>query len=178
MNTLILGAAHPLPVCPLITDMMERSKNDAVSEAEFGTSCGRDEVPGMCIAIVSGVLLNKVEMLFGMKFVFIPHKPQEHGRSLRCKTNKSEERLCMESPQLLTHQFQLREYFMKMKHPKVTGIIKAYKSLKRALFLLANAHRHNTDFSHIIMLLSPHTNHHLKHTEMQQAPCVHYEALY
>lgn len=66
---------------------MEPSKNEAVSEGEFGTSCGRDEVPGMCIAIVSGVLLNKVEMLFGMNFVFIPHKPQEHGRSLRCKTN-------------------------------------------------------------------------------------------
>lgn len=96
----------------------------------------------MCIAIVSGVLLNRAERLFCDAVCFDPinHKNMVAPRS---KTNKREERkkdpfACIESPQSLTVQFQRREYFMKMKHSEMTGIIKAYKSLKwlRLLFFI------------------------------------------
>lgn len=131
-----------------IIDMMELiwSKSNTelctVCAGEFGRSCGREEVPGMCIAIVSGVLLNRAERLFCDAVCFDPinHKNMVAPRS---KTNKREERkkdpfACIESPQSLTVQFQRREYFMKMKHSEMTGIIKAYKSLKwlRLLFFI------------------------------------------
>ena len=41
-------------------------------KGSFGRSCGREEVPGMCIAIVSGVLLNRAESLFDF-FFFLRH---------------------------------------------------------------------------------------------------------
>lgn len=37
-----------------------------------GGSCGREEVPGMCIAIVSGVLPSAPQRLFGEAVCFDP----------------------------------------------------------------------------------------------------------
>lgn len=128
---------------PFQTDAMEliRSKNKTelctVCEGEFGSSCGREEVPGMCIAIVGGVAAEQSGEGDAVCFDPINHKNMVARRR---KTNKSEEgeRPVVPAPRAhspLTVQFQRREYFMKMKHPKVTGIIKAYKSLKRPRLL-------------------------------------------
>lgn len=75
--------------------------------------------------------------IFVQRCLFWCHKPPEHGRSPLQKQTKEQGRRKREreSPQSPTVQFQRREYFMKMKHPKVTGIIKAYKSLKRLRLL-------------------------------------------
>uniref|UniRef100_A0AAQ6A5D1 DBB domain-containing protein n=1 Tax=Amphiprion ocellaris TaxID=80972 RepID=A0AAQ6A5D1_AMPOC len=59
-----------------------------------------------------------------------PYIAQEHCRSpLQKQTKARMEKRAVDSPQSLTVQFQQLEYFMKTKHPKVSGIIKAHKSL-------------------------------------------------
>lgn len=77
------------------------------------------------------------------------------------KTNTSEEEKdpfdCIKSPQALTVQFQRREYFMKMKPPKVTGIIKAYKSLKWQRLLFFNSQMQTCTYASTINLLFPQT---------------------
>ncbi len=178
-------------LCYLFSPKWSRfwSKNNTklctVCEGEFGRSCGREEVPGMHIAIVSGLQLNGAERLFLDAVCFIP---TNHKKTVApcCKSNKSEEgerptRLHRE-PQSLTVQFQQREYFMKIKHTKVTGIIKAYKSLKTAspLFHLTSPNMHK--FIQLIVIptdkipLGPRQLSlvHSKHTKMiltvQQAP--------
>ncbi len=107
-------------------------------------------MPGMCIAIVSGVLPNRAERGFFRDAVCFDPPQTTRTRSLpaakQTKARKEKDPFaCIESPQSLTVQFQRREYFMKMKHPKVTGIIKAYKSLKRLRLLFSivqHAHMH------------------------------------
>lgn len=126
-----------------MTDMIELiwSTNNTelwtVCEGEFGRSCGREEVPGMCAAIVSRVLMNREERLPFSFFIFfcnaVCFDPINHKNTVapHYKTNKSKERekkkafACIKSPQYLTVQFQQREYFMTMKHLKVAGVIKA-----------------------------------------------------
>lgn len=78
------------------------------------------------------------EAFFAMQFVLIPSTTRTRSLPAAKQTKARKEKdpfACTKSPQSLTVQFQRREYFMKMKHPKVTGIIKPYKSLKRLRLL-------------------------------------------
>lgn len=79
----------------------------------------------------------------------------------RYRTNKSEKEkdpfASIKSPQSLTVQFQRREYFMKMKPLKVTGIIKAYTSLNWLRLLFFISQMQTCKHASTIKLLFPQT---------------------
>uniref|UniRef100_A0A3B5BDW8 DBB domain-containing protein n=1 Tax=Stegastes partitus TaxID=144197 RepID=A0A3B5BDW8_9TELE len=75
------------------TDTRLWSKKQNAELCGGGSSRGREVVPGMCVAIVSGVLLNRAKRLFffccdTVCFDSINHK---NIVAPRCKTNKSED---------------------------------------------------------------------------------------